>query len=93
MPAGLSYLRLFYPAAKKSFAKEPYMIYLHLHEFNKGKISKNIPKHIRLAYSRNRGNKAWKIFKEFVNNSNADFITCRDFIKLNSHTFSQVRSN
>ncbi|MBT3582748.1 polysaccharide deacetylase family protein [Candidatus Woesearchaeota archaeon] len=84
VPAGLSYLKLFHPILNKSFAKDPYMIYLHLHEFNKNKISKNIPAHVRLAYSRNRGAKAWKIFKQYINNSNANFITCRDFIKSQS---------
>jgi len=81
IPAGLSYMKLFHPILNKSFAKDPYMIYLHLHEFNKNKISKNIPLHVRLAYSRNRGTKAWKIFKQYVNNSNAKFITCSNFIK------------
>ena len=61
IPAGLSYIRLLHPMFRNSFAKDPYMIYLHLHEFNKGRISNKIPQYIRLASSRNRGDKAWKI--------------------------------
>jgi hypothetical protein len=88
IPAGLSYIRLLHPMFRNSFAKDPYMIYLHLHEFNKGRISNKIPQYIRLASSRNRGDKAWKIFEEYTKKSKSNFITCKDFIKLNSNTFS-----
>lgn len=88
VPAGLSYNRLFYPLLKNSFALEPYLVYLHLHEFIKKKQAKHIPAHVKLLSLRNRGERAWEIFKEFVELSSAKFITCRDFIKLNSKSFS-----
>jgi len=81
IPAGLPATRLFYPLVKNQFAKEPYMIYLHLHEFIKKPQSKNIPIHLRIASLRNRGDKAWNIFKKFVEQSNAKFITCKEFIR------------
>jgi peptidoglycan-N-acetylglucosamine deacetylase len=79
IPAGLSYNRLFYPLLKKSFSKEPYMIYLHLHEFLKKPLSNKIPPYIQIASIRNRGDRAWKIFKE--GSKEMQFISCQEFIK------------
>jgi peptidoglycan-N-acetylglucosamine deacetylase len=93
IPAGLSYNRLFYPTLKNSFAKEPYMIYLHLHEFLNKKQSNKIPIHVRTLSHRNSGDNAWKIFEEFIKESKAKFITCEEYIQLNSNKFSEKLSN
>jgi hypothetical protein len=82
IPAGLSYVRLMHPMLNKNFAKEPYMIYVHLHEFLKKPISKEIPPHVRAASMRNRGDKAWNIFKEAA--KNMKFISCQEYIKSQS---------
>jgi peptidoglycan/xylan/chitin deacetylase (PgdA/CDA1 family) len=79
VPAGLSYVRLMHPILNKSFAKKPYMIYVHLHEFIKKPMSKDIPLHVKVASTRNRGDKAWKIFKNCT--KNMKFISCEEFIK------------
>ena len=92
IPAGFSYVRLFHPMFNHLFLKQPYMIYLHLHEFLKKPQSKDIPKSVRLASYRNRGDKAWKIFETLLNTKNVKFITCQDYIKLNSNSLSQKRA-
>jgi hypothetical protein len=79
IPSGLSYNRLFYPLLKKSFSKEPYMIYVHLHEFLKKPMSNKIPPHVQIASIRNRGDRAWKIFKDCA--KDMKFISCQEFIR------------
>jgi len=83
LPSGLSYHRLFYPFTKPYFRKPKYMLYLHPHEFLEDKPEKDISFFVRTLNAINRGENAWKIFREFVEGSDTKFISCRDFIKIN----------
>jgi peptidoglycan/xylan/chitin deacetylase (PgdA/CDA1 family) len=92
IPAGLSYVRLFNPMFNRIFTEQPYLIYLHLHEFTNKPQSKHIPAIVRMASYRNRGDKAWKIFEKIIN-TKTKFITCQEYIKSNSNKFSKRLSN
>lgn len=79
LSSGLPYYRICYPVSK--MFKIPYMFYMHPCEFLKKqpKFKQNIL--IRKMYSRNQGEKAWKIFTKLIQNSKCNWIGCDEFIK------------
>ncbi|MBS3112491.1 polysaccharide deacetylase family protein [Candidatus Woesearchaeota archaeon] len=79
LSSGLPYYRLFYPASK--LFKLPYMFYLHPCEFLSKRPHNQINWLVKKLYSRNQGKKAWKMFTSMVENSNANWISCDEFIK------------
>ena len=93
IPAGLSYARLFHPFFTPSLSKQPYMVYMHLHEFLDRLPSNKIRPDVWLASYRNRGERAWKIFENMTKKHELNFITCNDYIKLNPNSLSQKRTN
>ena len=80
MPAGLSYYRIAYPFSKFFNYRLPYMIYLHPCEFLNKPIGVQINPIVRQFYKRNQGSKAWHIFREFINDTSTDWISCREYV-------------
>jgi len=79
-PSGLSYYRFFYPLSRLLF-KTPYMLYLHPCEFLDRQPKNQINPLVKWIYNRNQGKKAWKLFTNLIQNSNANFISCDEFVK------------
>ena len=63
-PAGFSNYRLFYPISK--LFRMPYMIYLHPCEFLDNSQSGVKSFFVKMVYKRNKGDKAWSLFKDLV---------------------------
>jgi len=80
LPAGLSYYRLLYPFSKVFIHRLPYMFYLHPCEFLNRQPGKEISFFVRKLYNLNHGMKAWNIFRNFLHESEAEWITCRQYI-------------
>jgi len=57
------------------------MFYLHPCEFLSKRPHNQINWLVKKLYSRNQGKKAWKMFTSMVENSNANWISCDEFIK------------
>ena len=76
--AGFSYYRSFHPISKV-FGK-PYMIYVHPCEFIKKPLSKDINFFVRMMYKINSGEKAWKLFEEYVQKT-PKWVSCIDYVK------------
>jgi hypothetical protein len=76
--SGLSYLKLFHPLSK--LFKRQYLFYLHPWEFLE---KKDLPRGscIKSLLRRNSGEKAWKIFKEFIEKEECIWVSCETLIK------------
>jgi hypothetical protein len=79
--SGLSYLKLLHPLS--NIFKKPYMFYLHPWEFLE-KSSLGGTGFIAKSLHRNSGKKAWKIFKNYIDNSNSEWVGCKDWMELNN---------
>jgi hypothetical protein len=80
LPAGLSYYKLLFPFSKLFIHRLPYMLYLHPCEFLNKPLGKEISFLIRQLYKINRGTKAWQIFKNLLDDSETEWITCQEYI-------------
>ena len=80
LPAGLSYYRLAYPFSKIFASRLPYMVYLHPCEFLNKPIGKEISFFVRQLFKHNQGSKAWRIFTEFIRDSDTEWVSCREYI-------------
>lgn len=80
LPAGLSYYRLAYPFSKVFASRLPYMVYLHPCEFLNKPIGKEINFFVRQLYKHNQGPKAWRIFTEFIHDTETEWISCKEYI-------------
>lgn len=78
--SGLNYLRLLYPISK-TFPQK-YLFYLHPWEFLE---KKDLPKNksfLQNVLSQKSGKKTWKIFTEFVDKEETNWVRCKDWIEI-----------
>ncbi|MDP3989657.1 MAG: polysaccharide deacetylase family protein [archaeon] len=81
--AGLSYLKLFHPVSKV-FPK-PYMFYLHPWEFLEKKELINGRSLVGNLLQRNAGKKAIKIFKNYLDRCDGNWISCEEWMENNKN--------
>jgi len=79
VPASFFYYRFLYPFSK--YVKMPYLFYLHPCELQQKLDLSNMPLWRKMFYSRNLGKKSWDILREFLNNSDSNWMSCIDYAK------------
>ena len=80
--SGLPYLKLFHPFSK--LFPQRYMFYLHPWELMEKKDLPPASSVIKSLLSRNSGQKAWQIFANHINKEESKWVSCQDWISLNS---------
>lgn len=78
-PAGLSYYRFLHPFSR--FFSLPYMMYFHPCEFLAAPITNDLPFVVRAVYGRHQGEKAWKLFTDFIEQHHCRWVSCREYIE------------
>ncbi len=79
--SGLPYLKLFHPLSR--IFPKPYLFYLHPWEFLE---KEELPANASLSnilLHRNCGARAWTIFQKYIENTKGEWVSCREWMKLN----------